>query len=258
MEAVTERTRADGPAAGSDAPARPSAAAALRAGAVVFGGSVALVGTLVAAAVSATRSLARRRRPRTWALGVLAAAGAYARWVVPWMRGWGATPAERDAPLPGDELVPRPALRSTRAVTIAAPPDRVWPWLAQIGQDRGGFYSYTWLENLAGCRMPAADRIHPEWQHREVGERVMLHPATGVPVLRFEPGRALVLDGWGAFVLEPADDGRRTRLLARARVAGPGAVFYAALVEIPHFVMERRMLRGIARLAERAEAGVAP
>ena len=82
--------------------------------------------------------------------------------------------------------------------------ERVWPWLAQIGQDRGGFYSYEWLENLAGCRMRNADRIHPEWQRREVGEEVMLHPlAPGMPVTIFDPPHALGLAGWGVFTLRP-------------------------------------------------------
>jgi len=81
-----------------------------------------------------------------------------------------------------------------RAVQIAAPAHVVWPWIAQIGQDRGGFYSYTWLENLAGCRMHNADRIHPEWQQRAAGETVLLHPASGLKVMRFEPGSALVLE----------------------------------------------------------------
>jgi hypothetical protein len=170
------------------------------------------------------------------------------------MRRFGSTPDERARTLPGDDLVPNAAFQSTRAVTINASAEEVWPWLAQVGQDRGGFYSYEWLENLAGCRMRNADRIHPEWQQREVGEKVMMHPATGAPVAAFEPGRALVLEGWGAFVLEPAGPGR-TRLISRSRIErGARAVFYMTLVEIPHFVMERRMLLGIKQRAERARA----
>jgi hypothetical protein len=162
------------------------------------------------------------------------------------MRRWGATDEELRTPLPGDELVPDPAIVSTHAITIDAPVERVWPWLAQLGQDRGGFYSYEWLENLAGCEMRNADRVHPEWQEREVGELVLLHPANGLAVTLFEPGRVLAIEGWGALVLELADGGRQARLLVRSRVPrGPGAVFYTALVELPHFVMERRMLIGI-------------
>jgi len=154
-------------------------------------------------------------------------------------------------PLPGDELVPDPGYQHTRAVTVRASAEQVWPWLAQIGQDRGGFYSYAWLENLAGCRLRNADRVHPEWQRREVGERVMLHPAIGLPLAHFEPDHALVPEGWGSFVLEPID-AQRTRLISRSRVPrGWTAISYALLLEIPHFVMQRKMLLGI---KERAEA----
>jgi hypothetical protein len=136
---------------------------------------------------------------------------------------------------------------------IDAPVEEVWPWLAQLGQDRGGFYSYQWLENLAGCQMQNADRIHPEWQHRELGETVHPHPAGGLRLRLsvFEPERALALEGWGKFALEPL--GRdRTRLIARGSVPRRvGAVAHGLLMEIPHFLMERRMLLGI---KERVEA----
>lgn len=224
---------------------------AARALGVTFSGSVLLAAVAAASVRSALRALRRGARPSRCALLGVGAAGLYAAVAVPRMRRWGATAAERQARLPGDGEVPAPAFQSTRAVSIAAPAEEVWPWLAQVGQDRGGFYSYVWLENLAGCRMRNADRLHPEWQHREIGEKVMLHPAVGVPVAGFEPGRALVLEGWGAFVLEPDGPGR-TRLLARNRVPRASAAFYAALVELPHFVMERRMLLGIKQRAEGA------
>jgi hypothetical protein len=179
---------------------------------------------------------------------------AYALVVRPWHLRWGATDEEVGKPLPGDELVPNPAIESTRAITVNAPVEEVWPWLAQIGQDRGGFYSYEWLENLAGCRMRNAVRIHPEWQHREVGERVFLHPAIGLEVAAFEPGRAIVLEGWGSFVAEPIDE-MSTRVILRSRVPRRLGVllYYLLTFEIPHFIMERRMLRGIKERAERAE-----
>ena len=141
----------------------------------------------------------------------------------------------------------------TQAVTVAAPPEDVWPWLAQIGQDRGGFYSYEWLENLAGCEMQNANRVHPEWQHREIGEPVMLHPAApGLPVTVFEPGHAIGLEGWGVFLIEPAAAGQ-ARLIAHGRLPrGKPTIFYRALLEIPHFVMQRKMLLGIKQRAEAA------
>jgi hypothetical protein len=234
---------------------RPSAWSALRAFAVVMGPSVALLGGAGAALVATTRSLARCRRPPAWAAAGTAALAGHLLLVRPWMRDWGATPEERVMPLPGDELTPEPAVQATRAIGIAAPPERVWPWLAQIGQDRGGFYSWAWAENLAGCRMRNADRIHPEWQHREVGETVYLHPATGLPVGRFDPPEVIALTGWGAFVVRPGPGGG-TRLIARNRQRrGPGYLVYALLVELPHVVMERAMLRGIRARAERGAAG---
>jgi hypothetical protein len=134
----------------------------------------------------------------------------------------------------------------------------VWPWLAQIGQDRGGFYSYEWLGNLAGCRMQNADQIHPEWQEREVCETVLRHPANGLKVALFEPKRVLALKSWGAFVLEPIDE-RRTRLIARGREQrGFASLAYTLLLEIPHFIMERRMLLGIKERAERATSTASP
>jgi len=214
-------------------------------------------GSMIAAARGAlTRPMAcpvaRLLRPLV-ALGV-AVPAAYLFGVRPWMRCWGATTEERKRPLPGDELVPDPAIDLTWSVTVDAPPEEVWPWLAQIGQDRGGFYSYAWLENLAGCRLRNADRVHPEWQYREVGERVMLHPAIGLELAYVQPNRALVLDGWGSFVLEPIDDDR-TRLISRSRVPrGWTAVSYALFLEIPHFVMQRKMLLGIRERAEAARS----
>jgi NAD(P)-dependent dehydrogenase (short-subunit alcohol dehydrogenase family) len=99
--------------------------------------------------------------------------------------------------------------------------------------------------------MRNADRVHPEWQRREVGESVFLHPAFGIEVSTFEPGRSIVLEGWGAFVVDPVD-GRTTRVILRSRTARGLAMLYDVLgVEIPHFIMERRMLKGIKERTER-------
>ena len=235
---------------GPVADGRVSTAELVRSFVVVFGGPAILSAAAAAAAVSAGRSLRRGRRPRLAAIAGVATAVVYAGVVVSWMNRWGATREELARSYPGDELVPGAGLQTTHGVTIDAPVSEVWPWLAQIGQDRGGFYSYEWLENLAGCRMRNADRIHPEWQHREVGEVVKLHHAYGLPVTRFEPPRVIALKQWGSFNVEPLPDGR-TRVVARGRVArGLGVFFYVLLVEIPHFVMERRMLLGIKHRAE--------
>jgi len=194
--------------------------------------------------------LVRRFRPlAAIGMGVLAA-----YWLVvrPWHLRWGATDDEVAGPLPGDDDLPEPGISMTRAVTIDAPVADVWPWLAQIGQDRGGFYSYEWLENLAGCRMVNATSIHPEWQHREPGETTYLHPLSGLTVTRFEPNRAIGLEHWGTYVVAPDDGGTRTRLISRSRIArGIPSLAYLLTIEIPHFVMERKMMLGIKERAER-------
>jgi hypothetical protein len=224
---------------------------AARAFGVVFGPSVVLDAAAGASVATALHALRRHRRPSRAVALASGLVGAYLAVGRPLMLHWGATSEELRKPLPGDELVPDPGIQSTRAVTIDAPPDAVWPWLAQLGQDRAGFYSYECLENLAGCEMHNADEIHPEWQQRTPGETVYLHPLKGLPVARFEPGRVYALEGWGAWVLEPYGPGC-TRLIARGRTPrGVASVFDALLMEIPHFAMERKMLLGIKERAER-------
>jgi hypothetical protein len=145
--------------------------------------------------------------------------------------GWGTTGHESFDPIPGDELIQDADLIATRAITIAAPTDRVWPWLAQLGQGRGGFYSYDFLENLVGCNIHSADRIVAEWQDIELGDEVRLAPLVGLRVAALERGRSVVLRGgipignrappydftW-AFVLQSRPD-QSTRLLVRERYA---------------------------------------
>jgi hypothetical protein len=179
---------------------------------------------------------------------------------------WGATDPELNVALPGDELVPVSNLTSTRAVTIRATPDEVWPWIAQLGQGRGGFYSYDLLENLVGCDIHSAERVVRERQSIDVGDAVHLHPEVGLVVAVMDPGRALVLRGgvpigrtplpydstW-AFVLRNQEDGS-TRLLVRERYAYSRrwTRFLVEPAELISFVMSQRMLRGIKERAERA------
>jgi hypothetical protein len=224
----------------------------VRAFGVMLGGSIALAAVAAASGAAVARAALAVRRPSALALLGTSATALYALVIRPWHLRWGAEPGDEDHELPGDELLPADGTQILHAVTIDAPVEEVWPWLAQLGQDRGGFYSYEWLENLAGCEMRNADRIHPEWQYREVGETVHLHPAGGLRVTVFEPGHALGLEGWGTFALEPSGT-RRSRLFARGgSPRGFGAAAYTLLIEIPHFLMERRMLLGIKERAERS------
>ena len=207
----------------------------------------------------------RRLRRNAAPVALLSAGMAYWFGLRPWHIRWGATNDEVARPLPGDELVPRPRNWSTRAITIAAPAAAVWPWLMQIGQGRGGLYSYDWLENLAGCDIHSTNRIIPEFQYLEVGDVIRLGPEgyPAYPVAVVAPGRALVLGGddpelgphsW-AFVLEPIDD-RTTRLIVRSRGDYPPSpanfVIWRILTEPLHFVMERKMLLGIKQRTEAA------
>jgi len=225
--------------------------AAVRAFGVMLGGSILLLLAVAASVIVTCSALIAGDTPGTLPLAGTIATLVYVLILRPRMLRWGASRREAVTSLPGDEIVPNPGTESTRAVTINTSPREVWPWLAQIGQDRGGFYSYEWIENLAGCQMRNADRIHPEWQHRREGELVKLHPGGGLRLLRFKRNQALILENWGAFVLQPLEGGR-TRLLVRGLTPrGLAAVAYGLLLEIPHFVMERRMLLGIKQRAQR-------
>src|SRR5262245_20122442 len=112
----------------------------------------------------------------TTAVATAAAVIAYPRVLRPWFLRWGATENEVQRVIPGDEFVPTPRMSYTRAITIDAPVDRVWPWIAQMGEGRGGLYSYQWLEELMGSHTPNAECILPNFQKREVGDDVLLYP----------------------------------------------------------------------------------
>jgi hypothetical protein len=208
-----------------------------------------------------------KRRAAAAGAAVTGSAAAYLLVGRPWQLGWGATDEERGAALAGDDLIPNPDLTATRAITVHAVADQVWPWIAQLGQGRGGFYSYDALENLVGCHIHSADRVVPEWQDVKVGDQVKLAPEVGVGVTVVQPGRALVLRGgvpmgavpppydftW-AFVLRERPDGT-TRLLVRERYAYTKrwAPLLVEPVAAAAFVMSQRMLRGIRDRAERGD-----
>jgi hypothetical protein len=181
---------------------------------------------------------------------------------------WGVSDEERAARLTGDEVTENARYRIDHGVTIRAPADSVWPWLAQIGQDRAGFYSYDWLERAIGDPVHNAEQIVPQWQSIKEGDFVraappnylggMLGRELGWRVSEVVPGRALVLEGWGAFVLQPLTDST-TRLFARTRGDGvpsltavPLAPIGLLVFEPAHFIMQRGMLLGIKKRAEHA------
>ena len=196
-------------------------------------------------------------------MAVFGAVALYRMRVRPWMYTWGASDDEITAVLPGDELVSAHTPRTTRALTIDAPIAAVWPWLAQIGEDRGGFYSYSVLERAVGAHIENANTVHPEWQDVHVGDTVWLARRYGDAaqqvVAAVAPGAHLVLMSPGDF--ERVQQGMRasgawgfylrrkdgwTRLIARG---SGGAVGHVAF-DVPHFVMEQKMMRGIRDRAE--------
>ena len=209
------------------------------------------------------------------------AGAAYLIGLRPRMLHWGATETEAAEALPGDELVPAPRFAATRAITVAAPASGVWPWLVQLGQGRGGLYSYETLESLVGPEMRSTDDIVPELQDLAVGDAVPLVPI-GAPggivmrVDRLEPPYVLVLqreagaDGeaagdyfqgqlkasW-ALVIRELDPGS-CRIVSRWRAGwAPSSVadlFNGVLVEPLQFLIEEKLLRGVRDRAVRAVA----
>jgi hypothetical protein len=174
-----------------------------------------------------------------------------------------ATPGEQARTLPGDDLIPQPLGSVNHAITIQRPPHEVWPWLAQMGSGRAGWYAYDFIDN-GGHH--SAERILPNYQNIGVGSVLPALPgATDVFVVaQCEREHSLVL-AWRlpsgkyqttwAFVLEESQPGR-TRLLVRGRVA-PGYRPYGLpqWLALPtgafaHFIMQRKQLLGIARRAE--------
>jgi hypothetical protein len=178
---------------------------------------------------------------------------------------WGASETELNLVLPGDDLLSRAHLCATRAITIRANPDAIWPWIAQLGQGRGGFCSYDRIENLFGCDIHSADRIVQEWQRIAVGDKINLAPQVSLTVAIVDPGSALVLRGgmpatvmrlspydftW-AFVIRSVSDST-SRLIVRERYTYTHR-WVAAVVEPVEFaslVMSRRMMRCIRQRAE--------
>lgn len=212
------------------------------------------------------------QKPVATVVTVGASAVAYECWLKPWQERWGASDEEVALELPGDELVEEPATQVTRGITIDASREEVWPWIVQLGADRGGFYTYDRLENLFGLDIHSADTIVDDWQDLGIGHVVYADRARtgGWYVVDLRPHEALVLKvgdlaagrplrrneklKWEflwTFALRDTPAGG-TRLLVRERVAFGSALTQTLMtpVGLVSFVMTRRMLLGIKARAE--------
>ena len=194
-------------------------------------------------------------------IGFLIAIYAFA--VQPWYSKWGATVPEQQMSLPGDEIVIKPNWKYTQAISIHASPGEIWQWLVQIGQGRGGFYSFELLENMIGCDIHNADHIIPEFQQLVVGDSIKLHPeAPGIPVVLVDSATAIVMGGsdpnqinaasWSLLI--KASDVTTTRMIARFRSSySPtlgNVLLQRIFVQPTSLFMQKRMLIGIKQRAE--------
>ena len=183
-------------------------------------------------------------------------------------RQWGATKEECQLTLPGDELVGEPTMQTTEAIWIDAPAGSVWPWLVQMGQDRGGLYSYEVLENLIGLQFHNADRIHSEWQRLGAGDVVRLVPkgwmglreGVALRVVEVIPEKSIVLRAapaehlwdavWSFHIVPHWEDRCRLLVRRRTRLHHPGEMLAIELGGPVAALMTRGMLLGIKRRAE--------
>jgi hypothetical protein len=197
----------------------------------------------------------------TIGVAVTAALSLHVRFVRPRLLNWGATCDEIERPMVGDEVCVRPRFNATRAVTIRARPEEVWPWLVQIGFGRAGWYSYDLLDNLG---RHSSERIIPEFQHLAVGDWVpmggKITPYTANLVTKMEPNRLMLWEKGGGtwlWLLEPVD-AEHTRLITRMRGTynwrKPTIAIELILMEIGDPFMMRKCLLGIKRRAEKLAA----
>jgi len=190
-------------------------------------------------------------------LAAAAAAVGYVLFLRPWHVAWGATEEEAGRPLPGDGVVPGRTYVATRAITIDAPPEDVWPWIVQMGSGRGGWYA---LDRLDNGGVPSAEEIVPELQELQIGDLIPMGVGkeVGPRVLEMESGRRML---WATddeftweWVLEPRD-GDRTRLISRIREQSPPLLsrkmLYALVASTGDVVMNWTQLKRIKRRAER-------
>jgi hypothetical protein len=191
---------------------------------------------------------------------------------------WGLSAEEAKRTLPGDRIIPEPQSDFTHGVVIDAPPDHVWPWVAQIGKDRGGFYSYEALENLFGLGIYNAETILKQYQHPKKGDIIPFGPKNGCPLVICNEGESMVIENsvdmdngkpydpsegqpekflhlsW-LWHIEPMDQDR-SRFISRNRLnfnpSLKNRIMFSALAEPVVFAMDRKMCLGIKRRAERS------
>jgi len=180
----------------------------------------------------------------------------------PWALTWGSTHEEIARSMPGDEVLQNPTFSATRAVTIEATPEEIWPWIVQIGYRRAGFYSYDSLDNDG---IPSSERILPEYQDLEVGDLIPLTKNANVRVTELEPPTSMVLlfevPGtwssatwvWGLY----PDDDSQTRLVTRLR-AHPRRIRSRIFLDLGEIIMMRKCMLGIKRRAERGSGISSP
>ncbi len=173
----------------------------------------------------------------------------------PWALTWGSTNEEIACPMPGDEVLELPTFNATRAVTIEATPEEIWPWIIQIGYRRAGFYSYDVLDNDG---IPSAERILPEYQNLKVNELIPLTETANVRVTELDSQKFMVLvfevEGtwsnatwvWGLY----PEDASHTRLVTRLRADARG-VRARVFLDLGEIIMMRKCMLGIKRRAER-------
>jgi len=192
--------------------------------------------------------------------GALALVVIMAVLLTPWMDSWGTTPEERTQKFSGDDFLPAPMRIANRGITIQASVQNIYPWILQIGADKSGMYSYTWLENMVNCKMAKDETIHPEWQNLKAGDLMKMCAGDFAPppyiVAEVLPNQSVTFghknnETWEEtwqFVLLPQSDGT-TRLITRTSTNMVGGIW--EVVRPISFVMERKMLLTIKNLSER-------